>query len=347
MTGTLPSRRCERFRPAPFAIRIPYPQKTLSDQARIALAYLDGAKGPDDAAFEACARGALDFALGRLGRPDGTFAAAVDATGDANAGYLVWSEKEIDGALGPDSSAFKSAHGVSAVGNVPADDDPSGVYTGKNLLRSAAADDRGSPAIGRLLALRDLRSTPPRDPRATAGAHGLLLAALSRAGAQLGDNHYLEAARRLLGTVRREFLASADGTLRRFAGSATPASPEDYAALALGCRSLADATGDGGARELLPRLLSRLDIQFYDPSSGGYFACALPLGPGLFLRPLSMGDSPSAQSLALSAGALHGTAIAAALSDSLEETNAQAPGDDLLGLALFAANGPQVPAAAK
>jgi hypothetical protein len=285
--------------------------------------------------------------LARLARSNGTFAAAVDATGDEYAGHLTWTEAEIDRALGPDSPAFKLAHGVEEHGNVPADDDPSGVFTGKNLLRSSVADTGSSPASIRLLAIRDLRAAPLRDERATAGAHGLLLEALSRAGRQFGDKRYQEAAGRLLAAVRREFLVSPDGTLRRFAGSAVPAGPEDYAALALGCVELAGATGDGDARALSSLLLSRLDSQFYDAASHRYFACALPLGPGLFLRPMAAGDAPSAQSLALIAGAPRGGEIAAALSDSLDESNAQAPGDDLLGLALFAAGGRPAPSPAK
>ena len=58
------------------AWHIPYQQKTLADQARLALAFLDGAQGPDAKSFRQCARGALDFALGRMANADGTFAAA-------------------------------------------------------------------------------------------------------------------------------------------------------------------------------------------------------------------------------------------------------------------------------
>ena len=327
--------------------RIPYPQKTLSDQARIALAFLDGAKGPDTAVFERCARGALDYSLGRLANTDGTFASSVDASGDDSSGYLTWTEAEIDQALGPDSAAFKAAHGTQAHGNIPADDDPSGAFTGRNFLRSSAADAGPTPASIRLLALRDQRKAPPRDERGTAVAHGLLLEALARAGSQLGEPRYLEAARRLLGTLRARFVEGPEANLRRFAGSPTPAGPEDYAAVALGCREYSRAAGDADSRALPSLLLSRMDALFYDPAGGRFYACALPLEPGLFARPSAAGDPPSAQSLALAAGDPHASAVAAALSDSLAETSAQAPGDDLLGLAQFASGGSPAPAPEK
>ena len=58
------------------AWHIPYQQKTVTDQARVALAFLAGAEGPDAASFGECARGALDYALTRLSHPDGTLASS-------------------------------------------------------------------------------------------------------------------------------------------------------------------------------------------------------------------------------------------------------------------------------
>jgi hypothetical protein len=54
------------------------------------------------------------------------------------------------------------------------------------------------------------------------------------------------------------------------------------------------------------------------------------------MRPAAGEDPPCAGALALLSGAPHAKAIAAALSNSLEETSAQAPGDQLLALAVFA-----------
>ncbi len=188
------------------AWHLPYQQKTLADQARLALAFLDGATASekDAPAFAAAARGALDYALKRLVHADGTFAAAEDATDDEHAGYYAWTEAEIDAALGADAAAFKRAHGVTAAGNVSADDDPSGRYQGKNLLRSALpADAKDAAASATLLAARDKRPAITRDERATAGTHGLLLAALSPAGAQLHEPRYLDAAPRPLAAAQR------------------------------------------------------------------------------------------------------------------------------------------------
>jgi uncharacterized protein len=58
----------------------PYHQKTLSDQARIALALFDAADVAKDDKLRAAGIAALDFALKELRNPDGTFAAALDGT---------------------------------------------------------------------------------------------------------------------------------------------------------------------------------------------------------------------------------------------------------------------------
>jgi hypothetical protein len=57
---------------------------------------------------------------------------------------------------------------------------------------------------------------------------------------------------------------------------------------------------------------------------------------GLFLRPLAGGDPPSAESLAIAAGSRSSERVASALSDGLEDAAAQAPGEQLLAIALFA-----------
>ncbi|HEX3729690.1 MAG TPA: DUF255 domain-containing protein, partial [Opitutaceae bacterium] len=94
--------------------RLPYPQKTLGDQARLAQAYLDAYRADADPLFAACARGALDY-VQRLARGDGFYAGAEDATGSGGL-YYAWSAAEISAALGADAAAFDAAYGVQAAG---------------------------------------------------------------------------------------------------------------------------------------------------------------------------------------------------------------------------------------
>ncbi len=319
---------------------IPYQQKHLADQARLALAYLDAGQGDDAAAFTASARGALDYALRRLRRPDGTFAAAEDATGEPFAAYYAWKEAEIDAALGPDAAAFKHAYGVLPGGNVAAEDDASGQLKERNLLHAPPVVDAGLAAsAARLLAVRAQRPAPPTADGATAGAHGLLLAALARAGAQPGGARYLAAAADVYATLAKGFVLSPAGDLRRQPGSDLAAAPADYAAVALGCREFARAAKRPEAEALAAKLLARAGTLFLADGGGRYFATPPALPPGFFVRPPAGNDVPAAEPLALLAGLppAQGRTVAAALAATLEEGVA-APGDTLLALALFPSN---------
>jgi len=291
------------------AWRIPYMQKTLADQARMALACLDAAQAGGDAAFARAARGALDYALARLALPDGGFAAAEDATPAEFANYFLWTEAEIDQALGADAAAFKAAFGVAAAGNVSTDEDPSGQYRGRNILfragpaGDAAAEARLAADLGRLKTARDQRPAPPRDENAAAGANGLMLAALARAAAQLNAPEYLAAATRLFAAAQKRYVVSADGDLRRLQGSEAPGAPTDYAALALGCREFAQAAKNADADALAGRLLARAGNLYFDLAQGRYLASPATLPAGVFVRAPALEDPVNPESLALLAGA--------------------------------------------
>jgi len=318
------------------AWHLPYQQKTLADQARLAFAFLDGAKAsePDAPAFAAAARGAIDYALQRLARSDGTFAAAEDATEDEHAAYYAWTAAEIDAVLGIDASTFKHAHGVASAGNVSPDDDPSGGWQRKNLLRSALPSDaKDAAALAKLLAVRDRRPAILRDERAAAGAHGLLLAALSRAGAQLDEPRYLAAATRLLAAVKKEFLTK-EGDLRHLRGVPAAGTPVDYTAVALGCRTYARSVHTPDADALATRLLARAGELYFDASAGRYFAVPPTLPAGIFVRAPALDEAPHAETLALQAGAPaeQDHALKAALIAQLGETTNLPGGDTLLSL---------------
>jgi len=317
------------------AWRIPYMQKTLSDQARLALACLD-AGTPE---FGRAARGALDYAVTRLGLPEGDFAAAEDATPAEFADYYVWTEAEIDKVLGADAAAFESAYGVAPAGNVSADEDLPGLYRGKNILYratppgDAAAEAKLAAAASRLRTARDKRAGPARDDRATAGAHGLMLAALARAADQLHEPAYLAAAARTFAAVKAQFIMSADGDVRRLRGSNAPAAPADYAALAYGCREFAKAAKNAESDALADRLLARAGSIYLDAAHGLYFASPATLPAGIFVRAPAPADPLSAEALALMAGAppQQAAAMKKALAAQLSEPGTVA-GDVLLAL---------------
>jgi hypothetical protein len=320
------------------AWKIPYLQKTLADQARLALANLDAAQGASDPAFATAARGALDYTLSRLMLPSGAFAAAEDATSDESGAAYTWSEAEINTVLGRGSDAFKKAYAVAAAGNIGAEDDPSARFKGRNILRRAtpvgsAADEAALAAsVRKLLAVRLQRTPAVRRDRGTAAAQGLALAAFSRAARELPEPRFASAAEKLYAALQHDFL-TADGGLRHLPAPSMPGGPADYAAVAFGCRALARLGRHPEAAALADRLVARADAEFLDPAHGRYLATAIALPPGIFVRAPAVGDAPSAECLAVLAGlpADAKAGVVRNLGASLEPGTA-APGDVLLAL---------------
>lgn len=202
----------------------PYRQKTLIDQARIALALLDAADAAHDDTLRAAALGALDFVLKYLRQPEGSFAAALDGTLEEN------------------------------------------------------ADPAKRPAF-------------VRAGHATTGAQGLLIAALQRTG----EKRFLSVAGQLAGQLRERLTASGY-TLEHIVNLSASATAADYAAVALAFRSLKDDP-------VADRLLARASGLFFDSAPGSYLASPAQLPPGIALRAPATGDTPSAEALALLAGA--------------------------------------------
>jgi uncharacterized protein YyaL (SSP411 family) len=218
--------------------KVPYPQKTLSDQGRLVLAYCDAREAAADAAFAAAIRDTLGYVQGRLSLPDGGFATAEDATGDK----------------------------------------------------------------------------PVVDVREAADANGLILAALARAGEVLGESRYIDAARSLGAAARLRFI-STGGDVSHFPGGGSTASPEDYAALALGYRTLGRVCRDGACNALADSLLAGCDRLFLVQGSGSYAASTAHLPRGVFARaPASLlaDHNPAPESMALMAGPAPATADALA-----------------------------------
>ncbi len=315
--------------------RQPYFQKTLADQARIALALVDAAQLTGESPFGEAARDALLYAIDHL-----KDAAVEDSTSEEALASQFWTAAEIEKLLGPSAAEFNAAHGVTADGNVPADTF-SNIPAGHNLLRlvDPAATRRAKFAddYAKLLAHRRSRATPSRDDPATAGARGLLLAALSHVGAKQKEPRLAAAAATEFAALR-ELLVTPDSTLRHLPNRPHPASPLDYACVIHGL--LAHNTPDATA--LAKQLLATLNARHLAESSR-YLAAPAAAGPEFFLRPRAITSFPGepvatepAVLLALSMQDLAtedvSSRLAAAIAADLQDSFEPPRGDILLAL---------------
>src|SRR5216110_1040674 len=121
---------------------VPHFEKMLYDQAQLASAYLDAFQITRDPQYADVARDILDYVARDMTSKNGGFFSAEDADSlfehgkpeHGEGAFYVWTEKQVDAALGDDSSAFKFYYGVQPHGNAPEGSDPQDEFRGKNIL---------------------------------------------------------------------------------------------------------------------------------------------------------------------------------------------------------------------
>jgi len=292
---------------------IPHFEKMLYDQAQLCSAALAAWQAVHDERFAWIARDILSYVLRDLRHPDGAFFSAEDADspvaddsghGQREGAFYVWEASELRTLLGADHELLASHFGVKEEGNVPAQLDPHGDFTGRNHLaqqrplgETAAqlglevreAGRRLAAALDILREVRARRARPLRDEKIVCAWNGLMLSALARAascpsavlrepwpafGGRPGTEVCLgaarAAARQLLGCLR----PGPRRELRRSWCAGTPgplAVAEDYACLVRGLLDLHEATLEPDWLREAEALQDEMNARFLDTERGGYF----------------------------------------------------------------------------
>ena len=272
---------------------VPHFEKMLYDQAQLAVAYLEAFQITGDQRHADVVRDILGYVGRDLTSPDGGFYCAEDADSLLAAGkpehaegaFYVWTKAEIEKILpAPEAAEFCARYGVVPEGNSPPGSDPQGEFTGKNILfvhppvgvGSSAADPLAG-ACAKLLAVRNQRPRPHLDDKIVTAWNGLMVSAYARAGQVLGDDLYLQAARRCAAFLHANLWHSDAKTLlrsyRQGPGS-VPGFADDYAFLIQGLLDLHTADSDPTHLEWATQLQTRQDELFSDAAGGGYFAAS-------------------------------------------------------------------------
>lgn len=263
---------------------VPHFEKMLYDQALLAIAALEAMQATGEGRFGELARELCDFVLRELTAPDGGFYSALDADTEGEEGlFYTWTPSEVAGVLGKaEGELFCRLFDVTERGN----------FEGRSILHlplpleEFASREGMEPNVLRgdlvrwreyLLAARERRIRPLRDEKLLVGWNGLMITALAKGYAVLGETRYLEAAE---GAVRciSERLTTGDGGLVRsyhHGKTSVPGFLEDYAFLAWGLVELHQATLDeayiskaiGIARDMLG-LFCSTDGGLYDTAGG-------------------------------------------------------------------------------
>ncbi len=280
------------------AWREPYFEKMLPDQALLAIAYLDAwqTTGEDELAY--VARTTLDYVVRDLrGGGRGAFDASQDAYNFVpmdgpeliNANFYLWNKDEITRLVGrePASKIFTIYGMKDGVLNLP-------VLGEWRFLRETYNELR--EPLAKVLDVRQKRPEPSREFNVISGWNGLVISALSRAGAAFGEQAYIDAAASAANVIATSHWNPKTKTLLHSPG--VEALAEDYAMLVQGMLDLFDASYDVRWLELAVALQQRQDQLFWNASLGAYATGSTAPVPVRSLIVESDVETPSASSVA-------------------------------------------------
>ena len=275
---------------------VPHFEKMLYDNAQILELLACVHAYVPDPTFAERARETVGWLMREM-RAGGAFAASLDADQDGEEGaFYVWTEEEVDAALGPAAAAFKTAYDVTPAGN----------WEGRTVLRRIVP--RGSPeeeadlaaARAKLFAVREARARPGRDDKVLADWNGLAIAALVRASAVFDEPQWLAVARSAFDFVMTT-LRDSDGRLLhawRDGRAGARGMLDDYAAMARAAAALFEASGEPGDLEAV-RLLATEALDLFGDAKGGVYLTAGDAAdvPGARPRHAHDGATPSGAGL--------------------------------------------------
>ncbi|HTW94273.1 MAG TPA: DUF255 domain-containing protein [Tepidisphaeraceae bacterium] len=272
---------------------VPHFEIMLYDNALLTWIYAEAHAQTGIIRYARIARGIADFVMREMTSPEGGFFTALDAEVDAReGGSYLWTAAEIDQILGGDSSFFKHAYGVDRGPNFADPHHGDGKPDSNILYLPEAIDDateaRLVPLREKLYSARRQRKQPLLDTKIITSWNALMVRGLAHLGRAVGDEKYLEAARRaaafLLNTGRkRGFL-------------------DDYAFLAQALLDLEDVTS-------AQTLAAQMRELFYDADDGGFY-----------FTPASASDLFFRQKIATDSPLPSGNAVAAAVFLALDDT---------------------------
>ncbi len=292
--------------------RVPHFEKMLYDNALLSRTYVAAWQATGKESYARIARECLDYVLVRLTCPDGGFYSAEDSESEGVEGkFYVWTPKEVAAVLGEaDAAVVCCAYGIAEPGNFLASGMSASVphlaFTAEQasgLLGTPLAEVQRILVDGRkkLFDARAMRVRPFRDEKIITSWNGLMISAMSRAGAALDEPRYVEAARRAATLLLEK--SWKDGRLlrRRMEGEARfPGYLEDYAFLCEGLLDLYQATFEERWLDEAVRLGREMIRLFWNEEEGGFHDTGSD-GEALLTRPSDPGDGamPSGNSIAV------------------------------------------------
>ncbi|HEX4463075.1 MAG TPA: thioredoxin domain-containing protein [Solirubrobacterales bacterium] len=284
------------------AWQVPHFEKMLYDNALLARAYLHGWQRLGHERYRRVCEETLDWALSEMRGPEGGFYSALDADSEGEEGrFYVWTPDEIRAVLTnsedePNGIEFPDRQienlmqffGVTEGGN----------FEGRNILHlaegaGAAAPEGLAEMRQALYEARAKRVWPGLDDKRLTAWNALTITALAEAGAVLGRDDYLGAARACAEFAWSELRDGEGALLRTYKDGRAhlKAYLEDHAFLLEALLALYEASFESVWFERAQELADTLLARFADGERGGFFSTADD-HESLIARRKEIGDHP-------------------------------------------------------
>jgi len=272
---------------------VPHFEKMLYDNAQLANLNLDAYLVSGEPRHAAVVRDILQYVLRDMTHPEGGFFSAEDADSEGKEGkFYCWTRAELARLLTPEEfNVAVKYFGITEAGNFVDHSDPNPLPN-LNVLSVAGPkpgrDDEPLliSAKAKMFAARTKRVRPHLDDKVLASWNGLMLGALARAYAVLGDASYREAAEKNAAFVRRNLWDPATGALYHRWRDGERDQVQLQAAYAFqlaGTLDLYEATLDPKHLDFAIALAEGMLKRFYDHEAGGFWQSE-PNASDLILR---------------------------------------------------------------
>jgi hypothetical protein len=294
---------------------VPHFEKMLYDQALLTLAYVEAYQATGAPKFKITAKEILEYVLRDLSAGgEGGFCSAQDADSEGEEGkFYLWTVDEVLEVLSPaDAELAVHLYGLKPEGNYF---DETGHVNGKNILHIAEpledlaaykglTVDELIMQMGKiqkaLFEARQKRVTPAIDDKVLADWNGLMIAALSKAGAVFESKKYLDAASKTADFVLKYMLKD-DLLYHRYTKGevAIEGFLDDYAYMIYGLIQLYEATVNDLYLQVAADLAKGMVRRFWDQQNGGFFQTQTTQAGMPKMKQLYDGATPSGNSVAL------------------------------------------------
>jgi hypothetical protein len=260
---------------------VPHFEKMLYDNAQLVNLYLDAYLVSDEKRYAEVVRDILRYLLRDMTGPEGGFYSAEDADSEGKEGkFYCWSTAELSALLTNDQMAVATRYfGLTTRGNFVDHSDPDPLPN-QNILSivdpklSLAEQTLLDSAKKKIFCARGKRVRPHLDDKVLASWNGMMLGALARSYAILGDPTYLAAAQKNLAFLQSNLWDATTKTLYHRWRQGSRDSVQlltAYANLLAGVLDLYEATLQPSHLEFAIALAETMLAKFYDPDQGGFY----------------------------------------------------------------------------